>query len=161
VRPGGIPSWIGGRTKASLRRVAEVGAGWMSILITPEDFRQGWGQLGDYAATVGPDPASITGAIHVFASIGPSYESAANVLAPAIEAIFHSSFAHFAPLCLAGTADHWVEQIERYAEAGVRHVNVLLYTHDLIGDVQHIGVLGLVYDQPVDMSSSITRTITS
>ena len=79
------------------------------------------------------------GAIHIFAAIGPSYEAAASVLAPAIEAIFHAPLAHFAPLCLVGTADQWVEQIGRYAEAGVRHVNVLLYTQDLLGDVQQIG----------------------
>jgi probable F420-dependent oxidoreductase len=139
VRPGGIPFWIGGRTEASLRRVAELGAAWIPALITPEDFRQGWSQLGEHVGAAGRDPASLTGAIHVFASIGPSYEAATSVLAPAIEAIFRAPFAHFAPLCLVGTADHWVEQIGRYAEAGVRHVNVLLYTHDLLGDVQQIG----------------------
>jgi probable F420-dependent oxidoreductase len=139
VRPGGIPFWVGGRTEASLRRAAELGAAWIPALITPDDFQQGWSQLGEYASAAGRDPASLTGAIHVFASIGPSYEAAASVLTPAIEAIFHAPFAHFAPLCLVGTAEDWVEQIGRYAEAGVRHVNVLLYTHDLIGDVQHIG----------------------
>jgi probable F420-dependent oxidoreductase len=139
VRPGGIPFWIGGRTEASLRRVAELGAGWMPALITPDDFRQGWAQLGEYAIAVERDLASMTGAIHVFASIGSSYEAAVSVLTPAIEAIFHAPFAHFAPLCLVGTTDDWVEQIGRYAEAGVRHVNVLLYTRDLISDVQQIG----------------------
>jgi hypothetical protein len=81
----------------------------------------------------------MTGAIHVFASIGPSYEAAASLLAPAIEAIFHAPFEHFAPLCLVGTVDDWLEQIGRFAEVGVRHVNVLLYTQDLLGDVQQIG----------------------
>ncbi len=139
VRPGGIPFWIGGRADAALRRAAEFGAGWMPTLITPDDFRQGWAQLGEYAVAAGRDPTSITGAIHIFASIGPSYEAAASVLAPGIKAIFHAPFEHFAPLCLVGTADQWLEQIGRFAEAGVRHVNVLLYTQDLLGDVQHIG----------------------
>ena len=139
VRPGGIPFWIGGRADASLRRAAELGAGWIPTLITPNDFHQGWTRLGEYAVAAGRDPASITGAIHIFASIGPSYEAATSVLAPAIDAIFHAPFEHFAPVCLVGTADQWVEQIGRFAAAGVRHVNVLLYTQDLIGDVQQIG----------------------
>ena len=139
VRPGGIPFWIGGRSDASLRRAAEFGAGWIPTLVTPDDFRQGWAKLGEYAVAAGRDVERITGAIHIFASIGPSYEAAASVLAPAIEAIFHAPFAAFAPLCLVGTADDWVEQIGRFAEVGVRHVNVLLYTQDLIGDVQQIG----------------------
>jgi probable F420-dependent oxidoreductase len=139
VRPEGIPFWIGGRTDASLRRAAALGAGWIPTLITPDDFRQGWAQLSEYVVAGGRDPAGMTGAIHVFASIGASYEAAASLLAPSIEAIFHAPFVQFAPLCLVGTADDWVDQIGRYAEAGVRHVNVLLYTHDLVGDVQQIG----------------------
>ena len=139
VRPEGIPFWIGGRAGASLRRAAALGAAWIPALITPDDFRKGWNRLGEYAAADGRDPTSITGAIHVFASIGRSYEEAVGVLAPGIEAIFHAPFEHFAPLCLVGTADQWLEQIGRFAQAGVRHVNILLYTRDLIGDVQHIG----------------------
>ena len=111
----------------------------MPALITPDDFREGWARLSEYVVAAGRDPASLTGAIHVFASIGRSYEDAVGVLAPGIEAIFHAPFAHFAPLCLVGTADDWVEQIGRFAAAGVRHVNVLLYTQNLIGDVQQIG----------------------
>ena len=139
VRPGGIPFWIGGGRDASLRRAAALGAGWIPALITPDDFRERWARLREYAVAAGRDPTSITGAIHVFASIGPTYEAAVSVLAPAIDAIFHAPFEHFAPLCLVGTADQWLEQIGRFAEAGVRHVNILLYTQDLIGDVQHIG----------------------
>ena len=139
VRPEGLPYWIGGRADASLRRAAALGTGWIPTLITPDDFGQGWTQLGEYARAAGRDPAQITGAIHVFAAIGRSYEAAASVLAPGIEAIFHTSFAHFAPLCVVGTAAQWVEQIGCFATAGVRHVNVLLYTQDLIGDVQQIG----------------------
>ncbi len=139
VRPGGIPFWIGGRADGSLRRAAALGAGWIPTLITPADFRQGRDRLDEYAVAAGRDPTSITGAIHVFAAIGSSYEAAAGVLAPGIEAIFHAPFAHFAPLCLVGTPEQWLEQIGRFAEAGVRHVNVLLYTQDLIGDVQQIG----------------------
>lgn len=139
VRPGGIPFWIGGRADMSLRRAARMGTGWMPTLITPDEFREGWTRVHEYACELGRDPGSMTGAIHIFASIGPSYEAAASVLAPGIEAIFHAPFAHFAPLCLVGTPDHWVEQIGQFAEVGVRHVNVLLYTHDLISDVQQIG----------------------
>ncbi|HEU5102315.1 MAG TPA: TIGR03619 family F420-dependent LLM class oxidoreductase, partial [Roseiflexaceae bacterium] len=139
VRPGGIPFWIGGRTEASLRRAAALGAAWIPALVTPDDFRQGWGQLGEYVFAAGRDPQNMTGAIHVFASIGTSYEAAVSVLAPAIEAILRAPFAHFASFCIVGTADDWVEQIGRFADAGVRHVNVLLYTQDLLGDVQKIG----------------------
>jgi alkanesulfonate monooxygenase SsuD/methylene tetrahydromethanopterin reductase-like flavin-dependent oxidoreductase (luciferase family) len=139
VRPGGVPFWIGGRADASLRRAAAFGSCWMPTLITPTDFQHGLTQVHAYAQALGRDPAAIGGAIHVFASIGSSYEAASSVLAPAIEAIFHAPFAAFAPLCLVGTADHWLEQIGTFVQAGVRHINVLLYTRDLLSDVQQIG----------------------
>ncbi|HEU5086431.1 MAG TPA: LLM class flavin-dependent oxidoreductase, partial [Roseiflexaceae bacterium] len=135
----GIPFWVGGRSTASLRRAARFGAGWMPAMLTPADFRHGWAQLDQFAFEAGRDPADITGAIHIFASIGATYEAAVDQLAPGIEAIFRAPFANFEPLCLVGTAEQWLEQIGRFAEAGVRHVNILLYTRDLLGDVQLIG----------------------
>jgi probable F420-dependent oxidoreductase len=139
VRPGGIPLWIGGRADASLRRAAAVGDYWMPTLVSPDQYQAGFARVQAYAERGGRNPAEIGGAIHMFGAIGPSYEAAADVLAPGIEAIFKAPFAAFAPLCLGGTAEQWLEQIAALAAAGVTHVNVLLYTRDLIGDVQQIG----------------------
>ena len=139
VRQGQIPMWIGGKAEASLRRAAAYGDGWLPTLLAPADYRTLWSTLGEYLQAAGREPGSVTGGLYIFAAIGRSQEAARAVLAPAIEAIFHAPFAHFEPLCLLGTADDWLEQIGRFAEAGVRHVNVLLYTQDLLGDVQHIG----------------------
>ena len=139
VRQGRIPMWIGGKADGSLRRAAAFGDGWMPTLLTGADYGPLWTTLGEYLRAEGRDAASMTGALYTFAAIGRSHEGARAVLAPGIEAIFHAPFAHFEPLCLLGTADDWLEQIGRFAEAGVSHVNVLLYTQDLLGDVQHIG----------------------
>ncbi len=139
VRQGRIPMWIGGKAEGSLRRAATYGDGWLPTLLTPADYQSLWATLGEYLHAAGRDPASLAGGLYTFAAIGPSREAARAVLAPGIEAIFRAPFAHFEPLCLLGTADDWVEQIGRFAAVGVRHVNVLLYTRDLLGDVQHIG----------------------
>jgi probable F420-dependent oxidoreductase len=139
VRPGGIPIWVGGRVDESLRRAARLGAAWMPTLITPAEYAPGWAQLNEYAEAAGRQPGSIHGAVYCFASIGPSYEAARAVLAPNIEAIFHAPFDAFEGFCLVGTPDHWLEQIGRYVDSGVRHVNMLLYTNDLLADVQQIG----------------------
>ncbi|MDP9371019.1 MAG: TIGR03619 family F420-dependent LLM class oxidoreductase [Chloroflexota bacterium] len=139
VRQGQIPMWIGGKAEGSLRRAAAYGDGWMPTLLTAADYHPLWVTLGECLRAAGRDAASMTGGLYIFAAIGRSREAARAVLAPGIEAIFHAPFAHFEPLCLLGTADDWVEQIGRFAEVGVSHVNVLLYTQDLLGDVQHIG----------------------
>ena len=139
ARQGKIPTWIGGKAEGSLRRAAAFGDGWLPTLLTAEDYRRLWSRLGEHLHAAGRDAASMTGGLYTFAAIGRDREEARRVLAPGIEAIFRAPFAHFEPLCLLGTADDWLEQIGRFAEAGVRHVNVLLFTRDLIGDVQRIG----------------------
>ncbi len=139
VRQGKIPTWIGGKADGSLRRAASCGDGWLPTLLTVEDYQKLWTQLGAYLHARGRDAASITGGLYTFAAIGRSREEARQVLAPGIEAIFKAPFAYFESLCLFGTADDWLEQIGRFAAVGVRHVNVLLYTRDLIGDVHMIG----------------------
>jgi probable F420-dependent oxidoreductase len=139
VRPGGIPIWVGGMVDESYRRAARVGSCWMPALITPDTFREMWPKVGEYAAAAGRNPSDIASAIYIFATIGPTYEAARSILAPSIEAIFRAPFDAFEPLCLVGTSEQWLEQIGRYADAGVEHVNVLLFTNDLLGDVQQIG----------------------
>ena len=139
VRQGRIPMWIGGKAEGSLRRAAAYGDGWLPTLLTAADYRVLWATLGEHLRAAGRDPGSITGGLYIFAAIGRSHAAARAVLAPAIEAIFHAPFAHFESLCLLGTADDWLEQIGRFAEAGVSHVNVLLYTQDVLADVQHLG----------------------
>ncbi|MDQ4037605.1 MAG: LLM class flavin-dependent oxidoreductase [Actinomycetota bacterium] len=139
VRPGGIPIWVGGRVEESLRRAAKVGSAWMPTLISPDDFRTMWPRLGEKALEAGRDPASIEGAVYLFGTIGPSYEAARGILAPSIEAIFRSPFEYFESFCMVGTSEQWLEQIGRFKDAGARHVNVLLYTNDLLSDVEQIG----------------------
>jgi alkanesulfonate monooxygenase SsuD/methylene tetrahydromethanopterin reductase-like flavin-dependent oxidoreductase (luciferase family) len=109
------------------------------LALSPEDYDRLWTQLGAYLQAAGREAASLTGGVYTFAAIGASREEAQALLAPSIEAIFHAPFETFAPLCLFGTADDWLEQIGRFTDAGARHVNVLLSTQDLLGDVQRLG----------------------
>jgi len=139
LRGGTIPTWIGGKAEASLRRAAAYGDGWLPTLLTAEEYRRLWDRLGEYLGAAGREAASMTGGIYTFAAIGDTREQARAVLAPGVEAIFRAPFAPFEPLCILGTADDWLEQIGRFAEAGARHVNVLLYTRDLVGDVARLG----------------------
>ena len=138
-RQGKIPLWIGGKAEGSLRRAAALGDAWLPTLLTADDYALLWNRLGEYVHAAGRDATSLSGGIYTFAAIGPSREAAQQVLAPSIEAIFHAPFEHFAPLCIYGTPEDWLDQIGRFAASGARHVNVLLYTQDLIGDTHMIG----------------------
>lgn len=40
---------------------------------------------------------------------------------------------------VVGTPEDWLDQIGQFAGAGAGHVNVMLFTRDLVADVQLIG----------------------
>ncbi len=61
LQPGGVPVWFaGGANPATARRVAELGAGWLPIGVTPDDeLATGIGLIRDACAERGRDPASV------------------------------------------------------------------------------------------------------
>lgn len=139
VRAGDIPIWVGGKAEGALRRAAAFGTGWMPVLVSPEEFEGLWAQLGGYLEAAGRDQAEVTGGVYCFGAIADSYDAARAMIAPGVEGIYHTAFDAFEPFCLVGTADDWLERIDRFAAAGVSHMNVLLFTQDLLGDVEAVG----------------------
>jgi len=60
-----IPIWIGGHSKAALKRAGELGDGWHpiggvpTIPLEPEDLKKDWAIMADYAQKAGRDPKTI------------------------------------------------------------------------------------------------------
>ena len=65
LQRGGIPIWIGGHTRAALRRAATLGDGWHPIglrppaTLLPDEYAASVKQLHTWAAEAGRDPAAI------------------------------------------------------------------------------------------------------
>jgi probable F420-dependent oxidoreductase len=57
---GTIPLWIGGTTKAAIRRTARIGDGWLAVYQTHDELRQKWHEIGELAVAHGRDPSTIT-----------------------------------------------------------------------------------------------------
>jgi probable F420-dependent oxidoreductase len=138
-RPETIPYWIGGKSAGSLRRAQTHGDAWLPGIIGVEEFRTLWNQLSTSLAASGRDPDGMTRGIHAFGAISRNREEARQTLAPGIEAVFGAPFAVFEPMCIVGTPDDWLDQIGQFAGAGAQHLNVMLFTRDLVADVQLIG----------------------
>lgn len=138
-RPGTIPYWIGGKSAGSLRRARTHGDAWLPGLLGVDEFRTLWDQLSASLAADGRDPDTMPRGIHAFGAISRNREEARQTLAPGIEAIFGAPFEVLEPLCLVGTPEDWLDQIDQFAGAGAKHFNVMLFTRDLVGDVQMIG----------------------
>jgi probable F420-dependent oxidoreductase len=134
-----IPIWTGSSRPAAIRRAARLGDGWLANFMTPEQFAPAWQQLQHIAFEAGRDPATITPAMYLFAGIGQTREEATAVLGPGVQNIFGAPLEQMSFACLYGTPDEWIERIEQFAKAGVKHLTVSLYSADLQKDVQLIG----------------------
>ncbi len=157
-RPGAIPYWIGGKSPGSLRRAHTHGDAWLPGLLGVEEFRTLWGQLSASLVASGRDPDSMTRGIHAFGAISRDREEARQTLAPGVEAIFGAPFEVLEPICLVGTPNDWLDQIGQFNGAGAHHVNVMLFTRDLVADVQLIGeevLTGLGHSRPAQPATGL------
>lgn len=124
VQKGGIPIWIGGHTKPALRRAATLGDGWLPIgLRPPASFRPAEmavavRDLRAMAQQAGRNPAGVTIAFRAPLSLGQPQKAAD---APPGET----------RLPLSGGVEDIVEDIGRYAEAGVTHLILDFTTGEL------------------------------
>lgn len=133
-----IPIWVGGGTPAAMNRAARLGDGWLSIFAPPEYFPQAWQGVQQQAVEAGRDPAAITPAAYVFTSIAKSDAAAEEKLRPQAENLFGAPLEAVSAACFWGDPTTWAERIEAFETAGVKALNVVLMTDDLVKDVELI-----------------------
>ena len=125
--PGGVPLWIGGSSEAALRRAARHGDGWIPLFLSPDEFRAAQSRLDKEAERAGRDPSAIERAVVVFVSVGD--DPAARGLAW-MSSLYGIPPHAFAAHLVAGTARECSRSLERYVEAGARHVAVFVASDD-------------------------------
>jgi len=107
ARPGGLPIWIGGHGKRSIRRAAELGDGWQPLRISVEELNGHTAYLREQLTRYGRKPEDVTVSLGVSAH-APGTKSESEV--PEWE--------------LAGDPDASADKLRRYQQAGVQHVLV-------------------------------------
>lgn len=117
------PIWVGGRSRAALRRTGRVGDGWLAYPASPERVAGDWQTICREAEAEGRSPEEIvfgqTLPIAVAPDIGQARRQAAAHLSERYGRRYDpEKVARFA---VAGPADACVEQLQAYIDAGVRH----------------------------------------
>jgi alkanesulfonate monooxygenase SsuD/methylene tetrahydromethanopterin reductase-like flavin-dependent oxidoreductase (luciferase family) len=64
------------RYERAIRRVARLADGWLSTVVTPEDFRRRWGEIRAAASTEGRDPSSLTSSVHLMINLNDDEDKA-------------------------------------------------------------------------------------
>ncbi len=133
VQPGGPPIWLGGSAPAALRRAGRLADGYIASSTSgPAGVRRTWRAVRDSAEQAGRDPASLTLAALVRASVDEDIERAmARTVANA---------RHYRPnarddpdpaALLLGAPEVCVERAHAYFAAGVELLIVAPVTADL------------------------------
>jgi alkanesulfonate monooxygenase SsuD/methylene tetrahydromethanopterin reductase-like flavin-dependent oxidoreductase (luciferase family) len=136
-QPGGVPIWLASNNvEPGLKRVARLGDGWLNNITTPQVYRECWEKIRAYATEAGRGANAIQPGLYFTLAAGGK------------EAI--SEGQHFlseyynrpaesvakAMLCVMGTWDEVIDQIEAYREAGARTMVIRFATRDQLGHLE-------------------------
>ncbi len=136
--PGGPPVWVGGRAEAALRRAAWLGDGWMPYVVTPKRVAAGLEFIAREAEKAGRKLERFGTALHLFVTLGPSYEDALDIAAEYLSKRYAMDFREPAKRYAAvGKPADVAARIDEFVKAGIRDVNVDVVSSAAGRDAQH------------------------
>lgn len=135
--PGGPPIWVGGRAEAALRRAARLGDGWLPYVVTPKRYSDGLEFIAREAQQAGRRIERFGSGIHLFVTMGSSYENALAVATDHLSKRYAMDFREPAKRYAAvGKATEVAERIGEFIKAGVRDIGLDLTSHPSDRDAQ-------------------------
>ncbi len=132
-----VPLWIGGSSPAARRRAAAVGDGWAPLFLTPEEYGPALLALRRETEEAGRDPHAVEPAVVIFARVGSDDEAPVRG-AEWLSDMYALPAKAFDRHLVAGAPETCAAAVDRYVEAGARHVIVMVAADQA---VQHFGLL--------------------
>jgi alkanesulfonate monooxygenase SsuD/methylene tetrahydromethanopterin reductase-like flavin-dependent oxidoreductase (luciferase family) len=121
IQPGGVPIWLASNNiEPGLKRVARMGDGWLNNITDPIVYKECLGKIRAYAAEAGRDPQSIEPGLYFTLAAGSdeAIREGQHFLSRYYNRP-HEAVAK-AMVCVMGSWDRVMDQIQAYAEAGAR-----------------------------------------
>ena len=123
-----IPTYVGGRSDAAVRRAGRFADGWLAAWCSVRRYREAAEIFAEAAATEravpGPPPDVPDHGLQLWVGFGHSRAEAASYVGPDLERFYKVPFASFEKYTPHGTVDDVVEFFLPYLDAGCRHVNL-------------------------------------
>jgi alkanesulfonate monooxygenase SsuD/methylene tetrahydromethanopterin reductase-like flavin-dependent oxidoreductase (luciferase family) len=134
-----VPLWFGGSSPAARRRAARVGDGWVPLFLAPDEYRAALAALRRETADAGRDPEAVEAGVVAFVCVGDERH------APARGSRWLSEFYGLPPKAfqkhlISGSPEKCADALDRYAEAGARHILVM------VADSPSVEQFGLLRD---------------
>jgi len=118
---GGPSIWCGGRSKSALSRIGRMADGWISYVVTPEQYSEGLDTIVKGAADVGRQLSSLGTAHLQFVRFGDSREQALDDASSILSKRYAMDFRRAAErYCALGTPDEVLAYLKPFYTAGVR-----------------------------------------
>ena len=126
---GGPPIWCGGRADAALARTGRLADGYMSYVVTPDQYRAALDKIGKAAATAGRALDRFGTGHLLFTRLDATYEAALDGAALSLSQRYAMDFRRAAERYAAlGEPERVAARIRDFWDAGVRHIVI-----DLVG----------------------------
>ncbi len=120
-----VPLWFGGASAAARRRAAAVGDGWVPLFLTPDEYGTALVALRKETAAAGRDPEAVQAGVVVFACVGDD-DQAPERGAQWLSELYRLPPKAFQRHLVAGSPEICARALDRYAEAGARHILVMV-----------------------------------
>ena len=135
-RAGGPPIWIGGSGPTALREAANFDA-WFPTGPHVEFFAEHFPRIQAAARAAGRAPDAVTGAAYVTVALGPDPAAAEQRLNGFLETYYAApaSALRARQACYAGPIEGCVEWLQRWIEAGCRHLMLRFAGGDQLAQV--------------------------
>jgi probable F420-dependent oxidoreductase len=123
VQAGGPPIWVGGRRAPAFRRAGRLGNGYISHMTDAERYATNLAAIAEAAREAGRTPLPFGTAALLFTALDDDYERALDRAAKILGRVYNVPFRDAAArYCLLGRPEDCLEQLQRFVDAGCRHV---------------------------------------
>jgi probable F420-dependent oxidoreductase len=123
LQPGGPPIIVGGRRGPTFRRAGQLGDGYVSHMCSAEQYAENLASIREHATRAGRNEHPFETMSFLFTVFDDSYEAALDRAATLLQRIYNVPFRDAAAkYCLLGRPEDCLEQMQRFARAGSRHM---------------------------------------
>ena len=139
---GGPPIWCGGRKDAALRRAGKMADGWLSYVVTPDQYRAGLEIIAHAGDSKKRDLSQFNTGHLLFVRLEKSYDRALAYATEKLSARYAMDFSKPAKrYCALGTANQVADMIRSFYEVGVLHlvVDFVAERNDQIEQINYFG----------------------
>jgi alkanesulfonate monooxygenase SsuD/methylene tetrahydromethanopterin reductase-like flavin-dependent oxidoreductase (luciferase family) len=120
-----VPIVVGGRSQAAVRRAARLGDGWLGIWVSAGRFAKVVAAIDEVAEQAGRGAVTWHHGMQVWCGLGGSPEQARTLLAPTMQAFYHTPFERFERYSPYGAPEDVAEFLAPYVQAGCRSFNLI------------------------------------